>query len=197
MEKEEIVMTSSIEVPRGKGIGRPISVDLKAIVEAEHRIAEIAFMTTQKAPELLYTFNKAWKDLHELVIKVKTEKTYAEIEMARVKGELILDVIPGILKQKGLARDSSPAGSADLRQAVLDTNPVYLAAQERANEITAAYEFLKGKLDSFRMAYESTKKILGETGYMANNRDPDFSYGAEPDESQTKPTGMGRARFGR
>lgn len=196
MEKEDIIASSIIEVPRGK-LGKPIQVDLKSIVEAERRIEDIATVTTMKAPELLYTFNKAWKDLHEVVTRVKTEKTIAEIEMARVKGELILDHVPQVLKDKGLWRASSPAGSEDLRQAVLDTTPAYLEIQEKVNQINGAYEFLKGKLDSFRMAYESVKKILGEASNGMNNQRSPY-LGSNIEENITEPPripGVGRPRY--
>lgn len=192
---------SGIEVPRGKGVGSPIWVDLQPIVLAEQRMAEVAMVTPAKAPELLYTFNKAWKDLNEIVAKVKAEKTYAEVELSRVRGELILDVIPGVLKEKGLIRAGNPAGSEDLRQAVLDTNATYLGAQDRVNQITTFHDILNGKLTSFRMAYESTKKILGESHGMINNANPYLGGGIDdgPPVHSTSDSimpGYGRGKYG-
>lgn len=165
----ELTTTGLMLIPRAKEAGN-ITIDVKRIKRLESRIGEVAQVTPFKAPELLATFNKAWLDLNEFVIFLEAEQVFAKQNFNKIKGTLLLDRVPKILQDKGLVTAKSPSGSADLRQAVLETDEEYLAAQDKVYKLDAAISYLKSKRDGFEMAYNSVKKILGETPYGTNSQ---------------------------
>jgi hypothetical protein len=138
--------------------------DLNYVVAVESRIEEISIVTPHKAPELLAAFNRAWLELGQAVGKLEEAENDATQYASLVKGEILLDKAEDILKSKGLK------GSADLRQAVIDTDPTYREAIDKLNAIRAAREFLKIKQKAIEMAYLSVRKIVGENTYNMRNK---------------------------
>lgn len=126
------------------------------------RIGEIQHVTSLKAPELLATFNKAWRDAAELYAAASLDHVEAIRKVGKVKAIILLDKAPGILKDKGLASARAPGGSEDFRQAVLDTDPDYTHAQEVSDKIECIMELLKGKQKAIEMAFTSVKKIMDD-----------------------------------
>lgn len=155
--------------PRGtKGLP-PLVFDMSSIYDVEARISEVAFVTPHKAPELLARFNEAFLELTRLITATEYEQIQAKKNANRIRSIILLDKAPQILKEKGLATAKSPAGSEDLRNAVLDSDDEYQSALDRADQITAVIKLLQGKLKAFEMAYSSVKKIIGENAYNMSN----------------------------
>src|SRR5271166_2349543 len=94
-------------------VGGEVKLDLTEVKYAESRIPEVAFVNPQKAPELLALFNKVVIDLAATVTKLELEICRANRQAGRIHSRVVLDEVKGILKEKGLAKDSNPAGSAD------------------------------------------------------------------------------------
>lgn len=192
-----------IVCPRGSGEGSPIVIDLKAILIAESRVIEVQAVTPTKAGELLATFNVSWRDLHQNIVFLEKEKNDAERSLNRTRSTIVLDKVPDILKAKGLTNNEHH------REAVVTLDPDYQSAEERMQIITAISELLKGKLKSFEMAYNSVKKLLGESAFNYLNRNDHRTSGdtgtrdigeTSPDErpAQTKPkaySGFGTPRY--
>lgn len=142
-----------------------LKIDISGFLAAEARQEEVAFVTPGKAPELLAFFNKVWRDIHAAVTKLTLEVNKAENEMERRKAVLLLEEVPRILKEKGVAN------STDTRKAIIDLDPQYIVLQDSFDQIKAACEYLKGKLKSMENSYSSVKKIMGETdAYNMKNR---------------------------
>src|SRR5262245_33499050 len=107
--------TDIIFAPRGKKDEAPIPLDMAHWAALEARIQEVACVTPQKAPELLATFNRAALDLDHLANTFELEYQIAVREAEKVRAEVLLDKVPKVLQEKGLATAKSPMGSEDLR----------------------------------------------------------------------------------
>lgn len=165
METQEIVY-----VPAGNKNGAPIEVDFGALAKIEARIQEVASVTPQKAPELLATFNRAALDMDRLSHQLELEYQLSVRDAERIRGEVILDRAPTILKQKGLTTDRNPAGSEDLRNAVLANDKEYLEAMDRSDFIRAMQKIIRGKYDAFERAFRSVRTMVGEATFSFSNR---------------------------
>lgn len=134
-----------------------MKLELRKILSAEARAEEIAVVTPQKAPELLALFNRAYLDASNFFARTKLEQARAEDELAQIRAEILIDKIPGILKEKKLS------SSADVRQALIDSDPDYQDAKDRLARLDATVEYMKGKMKFLENAYSSVKKIM-DTG---------------------------------
>lgn len=144
-------------------------LDMGKVYAIEQRIAEVAFVTPHKAPELLARFNEAFLDLTRHIPVVKYEQLQAKREANKRRSIVLLDLVPDLLQAKGLATAKSPAGSEDLRKAILDADDEYQDLLRRGEQLDAIVELLEGKLKAIEMAYTSVKKIIGENAYNMNN----------------------------
>lgn len=168
---------TAIVCPRGNPDLQPLVLDLTKIYKIQNRICEVAFVTAGKAPELLARFNEAFLDCHEQVVALEYELVQAKRVQNRIRAIIIIDKAPGILESKGLTSGKSRAGSEDLRNAVLDQDDDYLKACETVAQIECIIELFRGKMRGFQMAYESTKKILGESAFGMLNRTVQMGQG--------------------
>jgi hypothetical protein len=171
-----VIESTDLVVPLGDG-SADLRISLGDIMTAEIRQDEVACVTPGKAPELLSTYNRAWRDTHQWMSRLEAEKNKAEKAQRNRRGVLILEVIPEKLKLLDMK------SSADIREAVIDTDVEYGALTDRVDQIKAAIMFLKGKLESFENAFTSVKKIMGESTY---------NFGGGP----SLPAGTGSGRVG-
>lgn len=160
-----LTSNNAIVCPRGKKGQEPILIDLLEIAQTEGRLQEIAFVTAAKAPELLAVFNRACLDVSRQSAMLELEYQMSVREANRLRAEIILDKMVGILAAKGLAKASNPAGSEDLRNAVLSMDPGYQEQLERSEQIKCVIALLGGRYDAFERAYTAVKKIMGENAY--------------------------------
>lgn len=145
--------------PRGSGQGDPIVIDLKAILQTEARVREVAFVTPDKAGELLASFNVSWRDLHQHTVFLEKELNDANRSLNKIKAVLILDEVPELLKKKGLTNNEAH------REAIVTLDEGYSAALDRKEEIEALISWFQGKLKSFQMAFDSVKKIMSDSAF--------------------------------
>jgi hypothetical protein len=115
--------------------------------------------------------------------------------------------VEDFLKTKDLS------STKDTRDAYIVLDTKFQALQERVDQITAAAEWLKGKMKSFENSYSSVKKIMGEDAYNFGTRvgNPNLSGAgsqkpfAQPPKTNPTPTttqptvksGYGKARYDR
>jgi hypothetical protein len=173
-----MIESTDLIVPSGDGSVQ-IRISLGDILTAEIRQDEVAIVTPGKAPELLSTYNRAWRETHQWMSRLEAEKNRAEKALRNRKGVLILEVIPEKLRVLDMK------SSVDIREAVIDTDAEYGALTDRVDQIKAAIMYLKGKLESFENAFTSVKKIMGESTY---------NFGGGP--SMSGGTGDGRVGGG-
>ncbi len=163
----------------------PLTFDTTDIERADSRIHEVAFVTPMKAPELLATFNMAISRLSFIISKVELEKRYAERTADERRSVIVLDEAAPILKAKGLSKDSNPAGSADLRQAILDGDVNYQNLLDNVAELEALSELLRSQQKSIEMALYSVKDIIRSNQYIPKEE----THGDAP-EPEGIPTGL-------
>jgi hypothetical protein len=152
----------SLIVPSGTPGLNVVTLDLTRVREAEALLPDIAMTTTAKAPYLLAVFNEAFNDLIGTIRISELEALRAKSTVNQIRSRIILDEVKDVLKNKGLSKDNNPAGSEDLRRAVLEANQEYIEAMDRMNFLEVTTEFLRGKLKSMDMAYTAVKKIISD-----------------------------------
>jgi hypothetical protein len=177
----ETMATEAIELtcPRGDPLKGTLKFEMTKVYAAQNRIPEVAYVNTQKAPELLAVFNEAYLDLTRALSWLEVEVGAAEAGVQRRRSTVILDLSPDILKKKGYLKSSQ-----DLREACVNDDDEYQALMERQTAILAMKEFLRGKLKALEMAYTSVKKIIGDKP-MLGGRNP--YAGHNPDDQARAP----------
>lgn len=150
-----------IRVPRALDGLDPLSLDMTEIRQADARRQEVAMVNALRAPELLTLFNSAWLVTARYINYLEYELDVATRRLAEIKAIIILDKVPVILAEKGLANARSPLGSEDVRQAILDRDPDYKRVQEYLSNVRCYLGLLEAYQTSFMNAYNSVKKILG------------------------------------
>jgi hypothetical protein len=178
-------------VPRGVPGLAPLQLDLTVVHLAESRVQEIGFLTPQKAPELMSLFNKANLDLARYLAELTLERVQAEATVNNIKSVVVLDRAVDILKAKGLTTEGNPAGSKDLRDAVLNGDQEYQKALLTLNVIETYVELIRNKMRVMENSYTGAKKIIGDgSSGPYNRRNPNLtgdSGSLEP--GQTLPGG--------
>lgn len=150
-----------LTLPSGDGPrGRAQTVDMRRVYKAEARFFELQFLTREKAGELLKTFIEAWRDAREGHAKAQEQLNKAKRRVRRVEGQIVLDKAVGVLEQKKLITSRSPAGSEDLRKAVVAVDDEYAAACEVVEMLEAIRDLLDTKAEALNMAYFSVKQVL-------------------------------------
>ena len=151
----------------------PLVVRLDLIAKVENRMGEVAFLTKDKAPELLSLFNVAWRDLHELTTLLQHELDLAKDNLTKTRGRVLLDVVLPMIKEKDLP------GAKDIRDALVDADSQVQMAGARVYEISCVKELLSGKLKAIEMTYTSIKKIMGEGSFNYSTPNSNLSAGGK------------------
>jgi hypothetical protein len=192
-----LIEGTTIKVPGPKPGAPEIVLQLGDIMIAEQRQNEIARVTPIKAPELLSLFNGAWRDVDKLVKELTEARIQAERQLERRRASLLLYEVEEILKKCDLN------STKDTRDAAIALDEAYQELQDRVDQITAAGEYLKGKLKSFENAFTSVKKIMGEDVYNMSTRigNPNLSGTTDRPRAApaqtTPPTSTTRAGWGK
>src|SRR5579872_5183871 len=116
---------SLLKIPSGTPGLDSVEFELGEILKAEARKREMAFVNKETAPELLYVFNKAYCELLKIMSRITLEYNDAMKFLNKRKSVVLLEVAPEILLKKGLATKKDPAGTRELRNAVLDMDEEY------------------------------------------------------------------------
>lgn len=138
---------------------KPLSLDMKTIHKAEARIHELAFITKAKAGEFVAFMTQAHREARDHRAEVKREWGRWKQRLKTLRGLVVLDRAPTILKQKELASSRSPAGSEDLRDSVVNTDAEYIRAVDKTLQVEAAFDLLDTKVETLRMAYFSAHAL--------------------------------------
>jgi hypothetical protein len=177
----------ALRVVKGKPNSGILCIPMEEFRNVEDRIPEIASITPHKAPELLSTFNRAYIEMDGYIRKIELEVNIAKQYQATVRATVILDKAEAYFKERGIK------GSADLRQALVDSDPDCQNATERLNALESAREFLKGKQKGIEMAYASVRKIIGESVYNHRNTNLNGTVNHEEEIGKTNDI---RSQFG-
>ena len=146
---------TSYLIPAGDGSGRLIGINIEEIVKAEVRLQEVATVNIHNAAELLTAFNRAWLELQHLVTVLTKEKLFADNALTKARAEALLDCTADFLKAKGHTKPS-----ADLRNALVDTDDRVTKSKDRLDEIRVMLMYLSGKQEAFKEGFSSVKKLV-------------------------------------
>lgn len=149
--------TNSLLAPRVKGA--PLQIPLKRIYHAENRIHEVAIANMDTAPSLLADYNIGWLDAKDAITRLRLLLVEAKKASNLRKSIVYLDEAPRILTEKKLVAARNPAGSEDLRQAVLAQDKEYEEHQNRVACLEAMIELMENKAKAIEWAYTSVKKV--------------------------------------
>jgi|SRR6202142_2287477 len=177
----------------------PIIINLEQILIAEKRQDEVAYVNSEKAPELLATFNKQWLELSRIVAELTSARNVAERELGKRRSVILLDLMNERLAAKGVS------SSADNREAVILLDPEYIKLSEIIDQISAVLELMQGKRKGMDNSFTATKRIITQDTYMQYNKNNSlpgstYSYSSpktnQQQSTQNKPTrpGFGPAK---
>jgi hypothetical protein len=138
---------------------KPHCFDMRKIHTAEARLVELSGVTKAKAGELLACFITAYDDARKFRAILRGELIRSKQRVKSVAGRVTLDEAASILKEKGLLNTRSPAGSEDLRKAVVDTHADYIAAVDLQAQVEASLDHMDGKVEKMHMAYFSVQEL--------------------------------------
>ncbi len=164
----QIEIGSLLKIPRGTPNLAPLEFELGELLKTEDRKKEIAYVNKDTAPELLMVFNEGYCSVKRMMNQVNLEYINSKKFADQRRAIVILDVVPEVLKSKGLATSRSPGGSEDLRKAVLDLDEEYATLMNIVAVLETAYEFLNIKAKGFEMAYHSVKKIYDPSSSLGH-----------------------------
>jgi hypothetical protein len=181
-----------VPLPNSGGTER---MDLTSIYDAQRRLPEIANTNEHTSPNLLAVFNKAYLDAGAMHKRLHLILVDAAQVANKRKGRVILELAPAKLQELGLVNSKNKAGSADLRQAVLDMDDEYLTAMRHVAEIEAMVSFMSEKKRGFEMAYGSVKAIVGGGDNKPFKRNPNLSTGLTGDRPNGPRGGFGGGGF--
>lgn len=143
--------------------GTPNTPDLKfemmEIYKLEARQMEIANVNKVTAPELMQAYINGFGATTRILTQLEWQLTQAKKYQDEREAIVKLDVAPEYLAKKGLTKPNNPAGSEDLRNAVLARDDEYKLLSDRVAMLEAATELLKQKAKGFEMSYQAVKKV--------------------------------------
>jgi hypothetical protein len=134
-------------IPSGDGVRPAVQVDLDALADADLRMKEISTVNPHKAPELRAALGLAWSKTRDIVAQLIWEQSVARNEAVRAQRRALL---------------ASAGGSADIRKAHADLDPLVIAAEDRLAVISAAVVWLDDKARAYRHGYFDVARAAGE-----------------------------------
>jgi hypothetical protein len=182
------ITTTTLFCPNGKG-DTQLPINIVNICNLEARKHEVAMVNKIKAPELMQCFEEGFSECAKVLPRIAYELSVAKNEVSKREAVVNLDEAPRILREKGLTTGHSPAGGADMRDAVLKADKEYIDLQDRVEQIKAIYEFIRGKQKGFEMSFSAVKKVydsLSQYGALQGGADTSIEVGG---------TNVGKPRY--
>lgn len=165
---DETPLNHIIRISSSMSENGTLTIDLAHWARQEARIQEVAAVTSEKAAELLSTFNGCCLDLDDITNKLTLEAQLAQREADSVKARVIIDEVPTILAARKLATAKNPMGSEDLRNAILGTHQEYQQALRKVDTLKALTKLMQGKRDAFERAWRSVRALVSERTFNPN-----------------------------
>ena len=138
-----------------------VTVNLDLIKKAESRVMEIASASPSQALELIAFFTDSLSELIDNIFDVQLAFMRSEVETERIKSLITLS-----LDNEGQKK----ASNADTRKAMVFTNPDFLSAIDKQNQLEATLAYLKEKRDILSKAYFGAKEIIAVNGGFNGER---------------------------
>jgi hypothetical protein len=138
----------------------PLKLELGPIIAAEHRINDIGFATKDQAKVLYSTFIGAYIHAAKMHAMVKLHVAKGAIESRKRRSIVLIDIIPGKAKEKGLGSARSPTGAEDVREAFFYADEEFVAIENSRSHLEAAEALMFGKMMAFKSAAEACAAML-------------------------------------
>lgn len=148
-----------LEVSRPDGTTGVYEMDLTDAYYAASRIEDMSRVNPHTAPELMCVLVRGYDILSNFLGNLELHLRRAEGAVEKIKARLLIDEIPALVKAKELSN------SKDIRDALIEGNEEYQAAQDRVNQIKAMVKLLDGKRQALNMAHSSIKRMIGDTNF--------------------------------
>lgn len=135
------------------------------IREGETRIIEAKAVNGATYNELEYVFNEGYREAKANLTMVRYEIAQSQKIQRRIKSECLLDQYPEFIKNRGINDNASN------REAFLELNEDYIAAQDRIDMLVAMEEMFENKIKVFENVCRYMKKemdILIRSGMSGN-----------------------------
>lgn len=158
---ELLLHEDALVVPRAQGLA--LTLDMRKIHKAEARLVELQGVTKQKAGELFHCFIEAFGEAKSYLAQLRVEYGRAKQRTRQTRGIIVLDKAVDALKAKGLLSTRSPAGSEDMRDAIVETSQEYIEVFDRFSQVEAALEHMEGKVEKLKMAYYAISDLIKGT----------------------------------
>lgn len=131
-----------------------ITLDISKIREGENRILEAKVVNPGTYNELEYSFNEGYREAKKHISAIGYEITRAKKALREAKSKYILDEYPEFLKENKLK------DNATVRDAFLERQSEYVAAQDRIDMLTALESLMEGKVKNFENVCRYIRKQM-------------------------------------
>ena len=131
-----------------------LKLDFTAIKEGENRLIEAKVVNGGTYSELEYTYNEGYRQAKRHLSHIGYEITRAKKAVREAKSKAILDLYPDFLKEAKLK------DNATVRDAFLERQSDFVAAQDRVDMLTAMESLLEGKIKVFENVCRYMKKEM-------------------------------------
>lgn len=158
--------SAAIVIPQA-GTRPAISLSRNSINEGYKRLVEAKTVNIATYADLEYVFNDGYREAKTNISIIGYEITVAQREVRRIRGEYILDVYPGFLKERGLKDNAAN------REAFLERQEDYVVAMDRVALLTAIQTSFEGNIKVFENVCRYMKKemdILIRSGVIDSNK---------------------------
>lgn len=134
--------------------GETLVADLTRVFAADARIAELAIVNSEKAPELDAAFLQGYSDLVDAHARVSLELYRIETMMERRSAIILLDKMGEIVETKKVS-----GNNADIRRAVISLDVEYQTLQDKYDALRAFESYLKQKQMALAMAHGRVSQL--------------------------------------
>lgn len=149
----DFVESTEITIPE-VGARPSMLLSKNSINEGYNRLVEARVVNMSTYSDLEYVFNEGYREAKANLSVVGYEITVAQREVRRIKGEYILDVYPGFLKERGLKDNAAN------REAFLERQADYVAAMDRVALLTAMQNSFEGNVKVFENVCRFMRKEM-------------------------------------
>jgi len=134
-----------------------LRLEMGSIREAESRFLEAKNVNPSTYIDLEHTFNESYRDIKRHLSTIGYHLTLADKALREAKADVLLGSYAEFMQGKPKSHDN-----ADLRDAFLIKDPVYLAALDRVNQLKALQSNFEGK----QKVIENVCKYMRQKMYL-------------------------------
>lgn len=131
-----------------------ITLNITKIREGEERLLDAKVVNPGTYSDLEYAFNEGYREAKSHLSQVGYEITVAKKALRAAKSKYLLDEYPEFLKESRLKDNAS------VRDAFLERQEEYVAAQDRIDMLTALESLLEGKVKVFENVCRYMRKEM-------------------------------------